>query len=90
MAPAGLRPGDGRVDRRADRALRLPRPRLGRAAAEVYTDITLDRVLRRAADAAIFDDALADTSPLFEHHLEYLDERMLAAIAQGHGQGGCC
>jgi predicted acylesterase/phospholipase RssA len=58
------------------------------ALTDVYTNITLDRVLfRRRITAAIFDDALADTSPLFETISHYLDERMLAAIAQAYGQG---
>ncbi len=55
---------------------------------EVYTAITVDRVLRsRGLTAAIFNDALADTSPLFDTISTYLDERMLAAIAEAHGQG---
>ncbi|MBP0467009.1 patatin-like phospholipase family protein [Roseomonas sp. PWR1] len=55
---------------------------------EVYTAITVDRVLRsRGLTAAIFNDALADTSPLFDTISTYLDERMLAAIAEGHRQG---
>jgi predicted acylesterase/phospholipase RssA len=55
---------------------------------DVYTAITPDRVLRRRRiTAAIFDDALADTSPLFETISHYLDARMLAAIAEGHAQG---
>jgi predicted acylesterase/phospholipase RssA len=54
----------------------------------VYTDITLDRVLRRRPfTAALFDDALADTSPLFATISHYLDEGMLAEIAQGYAQG---
>jgi len=55
---------------------------------DVYTNITADRVLRRRRiTAAIFDDALADTSPLFDTISHYLDDRMLAAIAQGYEQG---
>lgn len=54
----------------------------------VYTDITADRVLRRRRiTAAIFDDALADTTPLFETISQYLDERMLAALADGYQSG---
>jgi hypothetical protein len=54
----------------------------------VYTAITLDQVLRRRSlTAAIFDDALADTSPLFETISLYLDDRMLAAIARGYQEG---
>ena len=55
---------------------------------DVYTDITLDRVLRRRRiTAAIFDDALTDTAPLFDTISHYLDERMLAAIAQAYREG---
>ncbi len=55
---------------------------------EVYTAITVDRVLRsRGLTAAIFDDALADTAPLFDTISGYLDARMLRAIAEAHGQG---
>lgn len=55
---------------------------------EVYTEITPEQVLRRRwLTAAIFDDALADTTPLFETISRYLDERMLAAIAAGYAEG---
>jgi hypothetical protein len=54
----------------------------------VYTDITPSDVLRsRGLLAAIFDDALADTAPLFRTISRHLDERMLAAIARGHQAG---
>ena len=54
----------------------------------VYTDISPERVLiRRWLTAAIFDDGLADTSPLFATIAEYLDEAMLVAIARAHGEG---
>lgn len=55
---------------------------------DVYTAITVDRVLRRRnISAALFDDGLADTSPLFDTISQYLDERMLAALAQVYQQG---
>jgi predicted acylesterase/phospholipase RssA len=55
---------------------------------EVYTAITPEQVLRRRwLTAAIFDDGLADTTPLFETISRYLDERMLAAIAAGYAEG---
>lgn len=54
----------------------------------VYTEITPGDVLRsRGLLAAIFDDALADSAPLFGTISRYLDERMLAAIARGHESG---
>jgi predicted acylesterase/phospholipase RssA len=54
----------------------------------VYTDISPERVLiRRWLTAAIFDDGLADTAPLFATIAEYLDEAMLAAIARGYDEG---
>ena len=63
-------------------------PSQDEALRRVYTDISPDRVLiRRWLTAAIFDDGLADTSPLFETISGYLDEAMLAAIARGYDQG---
>lgn len=54
----------------------------------VYTDITPERVLiRRWLTAAILNDGLADTAPLFATISEYLDEPMLAAIARTYDQG---
>lgn len=54
----------------------------------VYTEITPDQVLRtRGLVAAIFDDALADNAPLFATISRYLDERMLASIAEAYRQG---
>jgi predicted acylesterase/phospholipase RssA len=54
----------------------------------VYTDISLDKVARRRwFTAALFDDAMADSAPLFELISSYLDDRMLADIAQGHRDG---
>jgi hypothetical protein len=54
----------------------------------VYTDITPGDVLRsRGILAAIFDDALADSAPLFRTISRHLDERMLAAIGRGHEAG---
>jgi predicted acylesterase/phospholipase RssA len=54
----------------------------------VYTEISPERVLvRRWLTAAIFDDGLADTSPLYATIAEYLDEAMLAAIARGYDEG---
>jgi hypothetical protein len=54
----------------------------------VYTDLTLADIARsRGLIAAVFDDALADTSPLFATISRYLDDAMLAAIAQAHAGG---
>ena len=54
----------------------------------VYTEISPERVLvRRWLTAAIFDDGLADTAPLFATIAEYLDEAMLAAIARAYDEG---
>lgn len=54
----------------------------------VYTQLTLrDIAESRGLIAAVFDDALADTSPLFRTISRYLDEAMLAAIARAY-QGG--
>src|SRR3954447_8410732 len=54
----------------------------------VYTDITLaDVLVRRGFTAAIWDDAMADNSPLFRTISRYLDEGMLAEIARAY-EGG--
>ncbi|WP_198370175.1 patatin-like phospholipase family protein [Roseomonas rosulenta] len=54
----------------------------------VYTDLTLrDIAESRGLIAAVFDDALADTTPLFRTISRYLDQDMLAAIARAY-QGG--
>lgn len=54
----------------------------------VYTDITPADVLRsRWLTAALFNDAMADTTPLFHTISRYLDDRMLAAIGRGYEEG---
>jgi hypothetical protein len=54
----------------------------------VYTDITPGDVLRqRGLLAAVFDDAIADSAPLFRTISRQLDDRMLAALAAGHREG---
>lgn len=73
-------------------ALTAPFAYLGRdwddALRSVYTDISPSDVLdRRGLLAALTDDALADNAPLFRTISRQLDERMLAAIAEGYRQG---
>ncbi|PWS36735.1 patatin [Falsiroseomonas bella] len=54
----------------------------------VYTEITPDRVLvRRWFTAALWDDAMADSTPLFRMISEYLDAEMMAGIAAGYDEG---
>jgi hypothetical protein len=54
----------------------------------VYTEITLaDVAIRRGMLAALFDDAMADTTPLFHTISRLLDARMLAAIAEEYRRG---
>jgi predicted acylesterase/phospholipase RssA len=54
----------------------------------VYTDISPDRVLRRRwFTAALLNDAMADTEPLFGLISEYLDDGMLAAMGAAYGEG---
>jgi predicted acylesterase/phospholipase RssA len=54
----------------------------------VYTDITVaDVAERRSIFAALTDDAMADTLPLSRTIARYLDERMMAAIAEGYRDG---
>ena len=55
---------------------------------EVYTRITPhDIAIRRPWTAALFDDALADTAPLFRTISRYLDEPMLEEIAGAYRRG---
>jgi len=54
----------------------------------VYTEITPTHVLlKRYLTAALFNDAMADNSPLFRTISGYLNEAMLAAIAKGYDDG---
>jgi predicted acylesterase/phospholipase RssA len=55
----------------------------------VYTELTPDHVLitRSILTAALFDDALADNSPLFKTISVYLNDAMLAAIASSYEAG---
>ena len=55
----------------------------------VYTDITLKdvAVVRGLLRAALFNDGLADNTPLFNTISRYLDERMLADIAAEYRRG---
>jgi len=89
---AGTRPRFDLVSGVSTGALTAPFAFLGSAwdpqLKRVYTDISPERVLRqRWFTAAIWDDALADTTPLYGLISEYVDEALLAAIATGHAEG---
>lgn len=63
-------------------------PQYDQALREVYTTMTPDRVFRaRGLSAALFNDAMADTSPLADVIAKYADEKMFAAIAREYGEG---
>ncbi len=54
----------------------------------VYTESTLaDILVQRSLLNAVFNDGLADTTPLFRTISRELDEPMMAAIAEGYRQG---
>ena len=54
----------------------------------VYTELSPSDVLvQRAFTAALFDDALADNSPLFKTISRYVNERMLADMAKAYDDG---
>ena len=56
----------------------------------VFTDITLaDVLVERSYTAAIWDDAMADNSPLLRTIARYLDETMLAQIGRAYAMAGC-
>jgi predicted patatin/cPLA2 family phospholipase len=55
---------------------------------EVYTTMTPDRVYRaRGLTAALFNDAMADTSPLAQVIAKYADQKLLDAIAREYREG---
>ena len=55
---------------------------------EVYTSMTPEKVYRpRRLLAALFDDAMADTSPLAEVIVRYADQKMFDAIAREYQKG---
>ena len=54
----------------------------------VFTDITVaDVLVERGYTAAIWDDAMADNSPLLRTIARYLDETMLAQIGRAYADG---
>lgn len=89
---AGMRPEFKMVTGVSTGALIAPFAFLGpdydTALKEVYTTMTPDRVFRaRGLTAAVFNDAMADTSPLAAIIAKYADEKMLAAIAREYHEG---
>ena len=55
---------------------------------EVYTTMTPEKVYRaRGYSAALFDDAMADTSPLAKVIAKYADQKMFDAIAREYNEG---
>lgn len=54
----------------------------------VFTDITLaDVIVQRGMTAAIWDDGMADNSPLFRTISRYIDDALLAEIARAYDSG---
>jgi hypothetical protein len=63
-------------------------PSYDAALREVYTSMTPDSIFRtRGVSAALFDDAMADTSPLADTIAKYADEKMFSAIAREYQEG---
>ena len=63
-------------------------PQYDQALREVYTSMTPERVFRtRGLTAALFNDAMADTTPLADVIAKYADEKMFAAIAREYNEG---
>jgi hypothetical protein len=56
----------------------------------MVTDRTRHGTCKLELTAAIFNDAIFDTAPLFATISRILDEAMLADIAREYGRGGCC
>jgi hypothetical protein len=58
------------------------------ALTDVYTNIDQSKIFtKRFITAALTDDALADTSPLFATISKHVDERMIARIAEEYEKG---
>jgi len=54
----------------------------------VYTELEPKQVLaKRFITAALFDDAMADNSPLYATISKYLDQRMMTDIARAYDEG---
>jgi hypothetical protein len=88
----GTRPEFNLVTGVSTGALTAPFAYLGRdydpQLRSVYTDLTLaDIAASRGLIQAVFNESLADTTPLFRTISRYLDEAMLAAIARAHDGG---
>ena len=63
-------------------------PEYDRQLRDLYTTISADDVFhQRGLISAIYDDALADTTPLWEHISKYVDAALLAAIAREYKKG---
>jgi predicted acylesterase/phospholipase RssA len=63
-------------------------PRYDAKLKEVYTTITAHDVLaRRGITAALFDDAMADTTPLRRFVARHADQQMMNDIAAEHARG---
>jgi predicted patatin/cPLA2 family phospholipase len=63
-------------------------PKYDRQLRDVYTTITPANVFReRSLVSAIFNDAMADTTPLWELISRYLDESMIADLAHEYQKG---
>jgi len=63
-------------------------PSYDRQLRDVYTTISADDIYtQRGFIDAIYNDAFADTTPLFEHITRYVDEAMMAAIAEEYRKG---
>lgn len=90
---AGNRPTFSLVTGVSTGALTAPFAFLGHrydaALKSVYTDLTPKDVLeqRNLLNAALFEDALADSAPLFRTISKHLNEAMLADIARAYERG---
>lgn len=89
---AGTRPGFKMVTGVSTGALIAPFAFLGAAydvqLRDVYTTMTPDKIYRaRGLSAALFDDAMADTTPLSQVIAKYLDQPLLDAIGAEYQKG---
>jgi Helix-turn-helix of DDE superfamily endonuclease len=72
----------------SQRCISCARPEYDAALTDVYTNINPSKVYEeRFIVAALTEDALSDTAPLYETISHYVDEKMLAKIAAEYNKG---
>jgi len=89
MAIAQVQTRGRREHGRLDRAFRLPRSEYDQPLTDVYTNINPGKVFEKRFTiyAAVAQDALSDTSPLYQTISHYIDESVIARIGAEYEKG---